>query len=309
MSLSNEIKKLKRKIRIILHRPKEKRRSQSIDISKVKTLCIVLGPYRNLTTLTGSIMSLHPNCQVLNHGLNRIIDDKSLNFITNYSDKTLANFIKYAIYISGGGKRGNYGGSITFSHAFAENNQMGESYQKLYGDKLIKDNIQCLFWKESLHTTNILQKNPDKFQKILNENSNIKFILPIRNTLDCAESNIKTGMATIYPEIKDKTNRKKIIHRILQDYHWFFELNAKYPNRFFYYFQHEMDKKKLVSLAEFLNLAPIEKWLEYSLKNYTVRSKYNHSREIKDYFYQTVEEMFTAFPTEKRELFKFTGGG
>lgn len=307
MSLNKKIKKFKRKLRIMMNRPGEKRGSQSIDISGIKTICIVLGPYRNLTTLTASIMSLHPNCQVLNHGLDRIKGDKSLNFLTNYSSETLANFLKYAIYISGGGKRGNYGGSITFSHAYAENNQMGESYRELYGDQLVKDDIQSLFWKESLYTTNILQQYPDKFQQILKENPTIKFILPVRNTLDCAESNIKTGMATIYPEIKDKTNRKKIIQRIMQDYHWFFELKANFPDRFFYYFQHEMNRNRFIELAKFLNISADETWLQYCLKNYQVRSKYDHSKETREFFSQTVCEMFTDFPAEKEELLRFTG--
>ncbi len=307
MSLSKELKKIKCKVRILINRPKEKKESRSIDISTVKTLCMVLGPYRNLTTLTGSIMSLHPNCQVLNHGLDRIKDDKTLNFLTHYSEDTLKNFIKYAIYISGGGKRGNYGGSIILSHAYAENSKMGQSYRELYGDQMVKENIECLFWKESLYTTNILQQYPNKFQLLLNENPDIKFLLPIRNTLDCAKSNIKTGMATIYPEIIDRTNNKKVIFRILQDYLWLFKLKTQYPDRFFYFFQHEIDRDKLLKLAEFLNISADEKWLAHSLRNYSVRKKYDHSKELKYYYNKTVEEMFSEFPAQQQELLKFTG--
>lgn len=307
MSLKTKYKLLKRKIKIIANRPSEKKGSQSIDISNIKTLCMVLGPYRNLTTLTASIMSLHPNCQVLNHGLDRIKGDKDLDFLLNYSKTTLENFLRYAIFISGGGKRGDYGGSITLSHAFAENNKMRKSYKEMYGNKLIKNDIQCLLWKESLHTTNILQKHPQKFQKILNESPNIKFILPIRNTLDCAESNINTGMATIYPEITDTKDKKKIIKRILEDYLWIFNLKQQYPDRFFYFFQHEVNKKTFTELATYANIIPDPKWLEYSIKNYNIRKKYEHPDSLKNIYKSTVLQMFKKFPSEKQELLRFIG--
>ncbi|MBN2280428.1 MAG: hypothetical protein JXQ65_07605 [Candidatus Marinimicrobia bacterium] len=307
MALSNRLKKWKRKIKIALSRPKEKKLSQSIDISKVSILCMVLGPYRNLTTLTGSIMSLHPNCQVLNHGIDRIMGDKKLNFLQNYSMTTLDNFLKYAIFISGGGQRGNYGGSITFSHAYAENSEMSESYRHLFGDKMVKDEIHCLFWKESLHITNILQKFPKKFTQILNENPNIKFILPVRNTLDCVESNISTGMATIYPDIGKIFDRKILIRRILEDYHWFFSLKKRYPERFFWFFQDEINREKLLQLAKFLNLSGDECWLNYALKNYHVRSKYKHTDEARIFFQETVNTMFRDFPEERCKLLEFTG--
>lgn len=56
------------------------------------TVCSILGPYRNLTTLTASCLMLHPNIQVLNHyhQLNSQVD----NFLLNYSDENFERFIK-----------------------------------------------------------------------------------------------------------------------------------------------------------------------------------------------------------------------
>ena len=71
-------------------------------------LCLFLGPYRNLTTLTASTLFLHPNCQVLNHASTRIFGDQRIDFFANYSDATFDAFLRYAIHISQSGARGQY---------------------------------------------------------------------------------------------------------------------------------------------------------------------------------------------------------
>lgn len=57
---------------------------QRTDIQDVRAVCLALGPYRNLTTLTASVIALHPNCQVLNHGWSRVAGKGKLNFLTDY---------------------------------------------------------------------------------------------------------------------------------------------------------------------------------------------------------------------------------
>jgi hypothetical protein len=94
--------------------------SEKIDIASLKTVCMTLGPYRNLTALTAAVLFLHPNCQVLNHAGNRIFGDEKLDFISNYSNEIFEAFTRYAIYISQKGRRGDYGGSITLSHGYGD---------------------------------------------------------------------------------------------------------------------------------------------------------------------------------------------
>ena len=55
------------------------------NIEDIKTACVFLGPYRNLTTLTASVLALHPRCQMLNHAGGRIFSESELNFIENHS--------------------------------------------------------------------------------------------------------------------------------------------------------------------------------------------------------------------------------
>jgi hypothetical protein len=53
-------------------------RCSDISTEQVKTVCLALGPYRNLTT---SLLFLHPTCQVLNHGGQRILGDRRLDWL------------------------------------------------------------------------------------------------------------------------------------------------------------------------------------------------------------------------------------
>ncbi|MCW5878805.1 MAG: hypothetical protein KIS80_08075, partial [Anaerolineales bacterium] len=57
---------------------------QAAIIDGLESVCLFLGPYRNLTTLTASMLSLHPECQVLNHAGTRVFPNKNLNFIEEY---------------------------------------------------------------------------------------------------------------------------------------------------------------------------------------------------------------------------------
>ena len=87
--------------------------SRSLDIRDCETVCLALGPYRNLTTLTAATLFLHPNCQVLNHAGNRIYGNEEVDFLSNYSKERFDRFIQFATQISIQGARGDVGGSIT----------------------------------------------------------------------------------------------------------------------------------------------------------------------------------------------------
>src|SRR5690349_16380034 len=94
--------------------------ARSVTTDQIRSVCLFLGPYRNLTTLTASLLFLHPRCQVLNHAACRIFGDPRFDFLADYSERRFNDFMRYAIHASRGGRRGQFGGSITHSHAFDE---------------------------------------------------------------------------------------------------------------------------------------------------------------------------------------------
>ena len=63
------------------------RTSRYLDIQDIESVCLTLGPYRNLTTLTASVLFLHPNCQVLNHAGIRIYGNRQIDFLWDYNNE------------------------------------------------------------------------------------------------------------------------------------------------------------------------------------------------------------------------------
>jgi len=292
---------LYKKIVTALQKQVEWPTARKIEIDSLETICLAVGPYRNLTTLTASILFLHPNCQVLNHAGRRIFDDRRFDFIQSFSSRKLDNFAKYSIYMSRAGRRGDAGGSITHSHAFRTHDDMKKMYEES-GGKPIKDDIRALFWKESLRTSiRIRQFNVD-FDKIFFGDSRLKFLLPIRHPLDCAVSNKKTGHADLFPGISSDSPLPQVVTAILEEFQWFAKLQAQFPYRFFHYFEHSFNRQMLTDMAEFLRLEPDEEWIENAQAAFKIKKHYDHSPELIAHYHAEVNRLFGEFPDFAEQL-------
>ena len=210
------------------------RASRAIDVSDCRSVCLTLGPYRNLTTLTASILFLHPHCQVLNRAGDRVFGRRQIDFLSDYRRQRLDRFVQYAIRISVKGKRGDHGGSITHSHAFDAQHGMNDLFQGS-GGELRKQEIRCLFWEESLRTSNRLRSHSVDLGPVFAVEPRLRFLMPIRNPLDCAVSNIKTGHAALFEGLGSAASEAAVVEAILDEIRWFADLRAQHPDRFFSY--------------------------------------------------------------------------
>ena len=288
-----------------LEKERDLRAAAGIPVDQVRTLCLALGPYRNLTTLTASLLFLHPECQVLNHGSACIFGDPRLDFLRDYSDASFDNFLRFAIYISAGGGRGKEGGSITKSHAFDGKHKMQALYQANYGDKLIKDRIDAVFWKESLRTSLHIREHNIDLGKIFERNARLRFLLPVRNPIDCALSNKRTGHAKLFGLSKDSPV-EEILSAILDEFLWFQELHERYPGRFFYFLENAFSRDTANQLAAFLRITPHPDWQEAVLEAFDIDRHYDHPADLVQTFTAQVEEKFSAFPAFQDQLLSFT---
>lgn len=279
--------------------------SRFIDIKECKSVCLALGPYRNLTTLTAATLFLHPNCQVLNHGGGRIFGNPEVDFLSDFSEETFNRFIQFAIKISTKGKRGAYGGSITYSHAFDQEYPMREAYRNSHTG-ILKDNITCLFWKESLLTSNWIRKKNVDLAGIFRQDDRLRFLLPIRNPLDCAVSNMKTGHAKILGNITSRSSEIEVTKAVLDEILWFAELHGKYPGRFFFYFEHEIAREMLVRLAAFLQIPPDETWVRNALSVMQIKKPYQHNASLIAFYQEYLNRQFAEFPVLQQGLLLFT---
>ena len=278
--------------------------SKSIDIKDCKSVCVTLGPYRNLTTMTAAAMFLHPNCQVLNHAARRIFGNSKVDFLSDYSEEKFIRFIKFAVEISGKGHRGSMGGSITYSHAFDSKHNMRKAFVNT-GLELRKQQIKCLFWKESLRTSNLIREKHVDLGSILAKEERLRFLMPIRNPLDCAVSNLKTGHVRLFQGLDKGSSVLQVVRAVLDEIHRFATYGEKFPGRFFYFFEHAISREMLINLATFLKLDPNEAWLSDALSVMTTKSNYAHDNELLAFYRETVNDKFSRFPALSEGLLTF----
>lgn len=279
--------------------------ARTIDIKDCESVCLALGPYRNLTTLTAATLFLHPNCQVLNHAGHRIYGNRHVDFLSNYSEERLNRFIQFAIKISGKGRGGYVGGSITYSHAFDSKHKIKNEFAQT-GLELKKKKINCLFWKESLITSNLIREKNIDLRHIFEKDDRLRFIMPIRNPLDCAISNLKTGHVVQFRGLNKDSSVFEIMQAVLAEIHWFASQKENFPSRFFYYFEHSISREMLANLATFLKLDPEEDWLSNAMSVMISKSNYEHDNAFLSFYRETVKDKFSNFPVLSEKLLKFT---
>jgi hypothetical protein len=286
------------------------RKSQRVDVREVHSVCLALGPYRNLTTLTASTLFLHPDCQVLNHAGDRVYGNHPVDFLQDFSREKLDRFVQFAIQISGKGHRGDIGGSITFSHAFhpRKRHKANEIFEKVTVETR-KERIKSLFWKESLRTSNVIRERNVDLADVFEKDARLRFLLPIRHPIDCALSNIRTGHVERFPGLKRSTPPREVVQAILDEIVWFARLRSEFPDRFHYFFEHEICPTMLADLATFLELDPDETWIDNAMAAMKINPGYGHDDSLVCSYLDSVNDKCADFPELSRGLQAFVHRG
>lgn len=275
-------------------------------LDEIDTVGIFLGPYRNLTTLTASLLFLHPFCQVLNHAAGRILGDNRLDFFANYSDETFQAFLRFAISASEGGRNGDFGGSITHSHAFVSHDAMREAHKKV-GATLVKQEIHTLIWKDSLKVSQYLRQNQTDLDVLFLNNNKLRFIMPVRHPLDCAMSNLHTGRAQYFQNMGPEATLMPVVKAILDEHLWFEQCRTLHPDRFFNFFQSEINKEEtFIQLANFLGLKATPEWLTHVKSAWSLKGRrYKFPPKIVEQYQQMTAQIFGEQPDFSKRLLAF----
>jgi hypothetical protein len=269
--------------------------ARGIDISGVRSVGLFLGPYRNLTTLTAAVLFLHPHCQVLNHAGRRIFQRHRLDFLARYDEATFDHFVRYAIHQSAGGQRGAAGGSITHSHAFTGEYKVRDIFESS-GNDLVKSDIRSLVWKESLATANHIRSSRADLDAIFETETRLRFLVPVRHPIDAAISNVTKHFAGRFEGLTNEASVEQVIDAILDEYLWVQTLRVRHPERFFVFFEHSTGRDTLAALARFLELEPLDSWLDPATEAFEVKARYDHPQELVERLQAGVESRFADHP-------------
>jgi hypothetical protein len=259
--------------------------------SEIRTVGVIVGPYRNLTTLTASILSLHPACVVLNHARSRVLQGRA-DFIKRQTDESLTHFSAKALSACGSGQRGEYGGSIRFSHAF-DRPALAHRYDARFGSQdMTERTATSLIWKESQDVTTRLRSRRVDPGRLLESMPRLRLILPVRHPLDCAHSNVKTGHAWRIPGV-DPRDALDVMDGILREFAWFERLSEAHPSQTYIYFQDDAADGVSEGLGRLLDLPDDDQWRDDVSAAYEVSgTKYSYGERAIDAFHRSLERHF-----------------
>ena len=128
---------------------------------------------------------------------------------------------------------------------------MSSAYEERYGGNLRKDEVRSIVWKDSQRLTNFLRDNK-LLDQVLESNEKIRFLMPIRNPMDCAISNSNSRKS------EHLLSRGGSLHDVLgavcRKIAWFQQQKQRLPDRFFSFFENRFDEATLRDFATFLGL-------------------------------------------------------
>ena len=269
-------------------------------------LGLLLSPYRNLTTLCCAALSLHPHMQVMNHGFARIEAQGGLRFITDQSAENLERFRQMLIDMSAGGRQGDHGGSIIYSHAF-EQDGVKEAYQRLIGDVQIKPDIRAVVWKEGGRLREYLKEQGISPLQLAARFADLYFISPVRNLLDHAYGLQKfyrtIGLQSYVQSSLPDLEIGSILRYIIACHAEFWNHAQTMPERFFIFAEAGMGGDVLSRLGRFLGVADEPAWIDQAAPLFVSKVHYEHTPADRALLARIVAEG----QTYSREFLDFIG--
>lgn len=263
----------------------------------INTVCMTIVASRNLTTLFASLCMLHPEIQVLNH-FPSINNNPNTNFLIQYSDDKLENFVKKVDQINKDSvKIPREGGVITKAHAFNSDEDMRNAFFDRFSGEH-KRARKSIVWKDSYRNTLALQKCD--LDHLFSNTDKLRFILTVRNPMDCAVSSSKSRG---YSQYFRDGSKEGILQELFERYEWFFDLQERFPEYFMCFFEFDPSDDLLNRLQSFLRVGNDEVWKKDFLRLWKMKSTYNHSHEFKAQYLSHVEGMKHTGLREKFERY------
>ena len=217
-----------------------------------------IGPYGNLTTLYGGILSLHDDVIGLNHGRDDIPQSAMFFDGQDVASKheNFQEFVKNQRY--------------PFENQHASRSGALHKLEMIASYK--SEDPKVCIWKESGYlTTQIRLAN--SMELILQEIPTAMFIRPVRNPIDCIQTHLQCSHYELYDDpvyggmMKEIYEEKDQIDGALprylcewyaQDLQWYLSWLKKYPNRFITHFESD----HYSNITNSLELETTPEWME-----------------------------------------------
>lgn len=178
---------------------------------------------------------------------------------------------------------------IVKSHAF-KYDIMRQAYEKRYGNIIKKDNIQCVVWKESHINTNLIfnssNPQPNSLISLANKNDKLKFLIPIRNPMDCAVSCVN-GYLHYFPNCNTK---EMFLEALMKLYRVLLDVQDIIPQQVFIFRQQDMNIRTVKLLQGFLNVPLDTRYSEDVQNVWNLKPSYQHNKKFKDLLCKLIDK-------------------
>lgn len=269
---------------------------------RIGTVVLPLGPYGNLTTMTAALFAFHPNAVVLNHAADRVFGSRFDPF-DDLGPERWRTFKAGALRLLQHGRKSSYGGNVLFSHAF-RSGELRDLYAARFGATLLKPRASTLFWKDSMRFTNRFLADRPGIDAFLAANDQTVFLLPVRNPMDCARSNLATGRSHHLVAKRDAAF-EPVLTRILEALRWFRIREREAPERFWSFTEAELADGFLDRFAAFCRLPYSASWREDAPRTILVLPRSQHAASSRDLYARLTAEFFADDPAMRARLERF----
>jgi hypothetical protein len=138
-------------------------------------------------------------------------------------------------------------------------------------------------------------EDPTLFDRLCESFPELRFILPVRDPLDCAISNRRTGHSfTLGLPIASPVNQ--VLEAVLRALAWALEKRDQHPDRIFAFTQDQPAEILLPRLADFLGVEPTASWLEDGAKMFLVRDRYEIPPGLAAHAKKQINATFARWP-------------
>ncbi len=272
-------------------------------LEDIKTVCLFLGPNRNLTTLAASVLALHPNCQVMSHGGQRVFPDPELNFLKDYSDEKFVKFCHFVYVMSQTRDKGSFGGGITITHAFRYHKIMRNTFRRRYGRSMLKEDVQSLVWKEAHRTDDFIEQNNIDVATLLAKNEKLRLLMPVRNPLHIAFSYFtrKGFRANFFNDQVENPEINVLLERLLEKMKRAIALHNAFPDRVLVFFEDDVSPALFKKMAGFLRIDADEQWIGDAVRCFEVTpTRYEIPPAVLNFYEKRIEKLFDDLPEKHR---------
>jgi hypothetical protein len=169
---------------------------------------------------------------------------------------------------------------------------------------------KSLVWKDSHLVGNFLRAARVDVPKLLQRNDKLKFLLPIRDPIDCAVANLRTGHVEFFREshgLSRASTVEEVLAAVLDEIAWFLALRDGSGKRenFLLYFEHEIGDDVLERMLRFLGLSRDESYLAAAGAAFKVTRSADVAPRPVDTYARLVQEKFARHPEIRDGLMKF----